>query len=52
MLFQQSAADSLCCDATSTCSSGGAESCFCSTGQVADSNGQCVEPEPHGQLFN
>ena len=39
------------CDAPATCSSGCAEGCFCPTGQLTDSNGQCVAPQACGQLF-
>ena len=39
------------CDAPATCISGCAEGCFCPTGQLTDSNGQCVAPQACGQLF-
>ena len=32
------------CDAPAMCTSGCAEGCFCPDGQVADADGQCVEP--------
>ena len=45
MLFQQCGI--LCpqtCDTPAMSASGCAEGCFCPNGQVADGNGQCVEP--------
>ena len=45
MLFQQ--CGRLCpqvCGAPAVCNGGCAEGCFCPDRQVADSNGQCVEP--------
>ena len=53
MLFQQ--CGKLCpqvCDASATCDGGCAEGCFCPTGQVVDSNGQCVQPQVCGQLIS
>ena len=32
------------CDAHAMCTSGCAEGCFCPDGQVANADGQCVEP--------
>ena len=45
MLFQQ--CGPLCpqvCGVPAMCNSGCAEGCFCPDGQVADADGQCVEP--------